>query len=132
MTSIKELWGKGERILLVEDDTAVCEFAYNALSGVGYVVSEAANAKHAMDIYKKENGKFDLIFADVILPDSTGLELLGRLLVSNQKPRVLFCSGHTDVKSQWELLSQQGYQFLHKPFSLYDLLQAIKKAIKSN
>jgi len=129
MISLHELQGGGQRILLVEDEEEVRRFAANFLSENGYVVFEAANVKEAMEVFEREEGKFHLIFCDVVLPDQSGLQLIERLLSYKSELRVLLTSGYTDDKSQWPIICERKFRFLQKPYALAELLQAIKEAI---
>jgi len=127
--SLKELQGSGERILLVEDEEGVRKLAMRVLGENGYVVFEAANAKEALDIFEREEGKIHLAFCDVVLPDRTGLELVDQLLSRKPELRVLMSSGYADQKSQWPVIRERGFRFLQKPYALPDLLRAIREGI---
>jgi CheY-like chemotaxis protein len=94
--SLEELQGSGERILLVEGEEGVREFATRALVDNGYVIYDAANAEEALDIFERKNGNFHLIFSDVVLPGKTSLELVDQLLSHKPKLRVLMSSDYTD------------------------------------
>ena len=122
--------GRGERILLVEDDKALAEIAYNALSTKGYKVFVAENVQEALHLFKKEGGKFDLIFCDVVLPDGKGPKLVEEFLEIRPGAGVLFTSGYVDEKSSWSAIKESGYPYLQKPYSLTDLFTAIKDGLK--
>lgn len=129
--SLKDIQGNGERILLVEDEEKVREMAGIALGKNGYVVVEAQNTKDAMDIFAREDGRFHLIFSDVVLPGDSGLTLVEHLLSHNPGLKVLMCSGYTNNKAQKKVMQEKGILFLQKPYSLPDLFQAIKSVLKS-
>jgi len=128
--SLKELRGRGERILLVEDDESVRESTEKMLSGNGYRVYAAANAREAMHIFEKEGGDFDLIFSDVILPDERGPRLANQFLKIKPGIKILFASGYTDDKSDWRAIREGGHLFLQKPYSLSDLLKGVRETLK--
>jgi signal transduction histidine kinase len=127
--SLKELQGHYERILLVEDEDAVREFAAKALGENGYTVFEATSAEEALEIFKREKGKLHLIFSDMVLPGKSGLELVEQLLSINPEISVLLSSGYMDDKSQYPLIREKGLRFLQKPYTLPDLLKAIRVAV---
>ncbi|MBN2325425.1 MAG: PAS domain S-box protein [Spirochaetes bacterium] len=127
---VEELAGRGERILLVEDDRILREFTVNVLRQNGYTVFEAENAEQALDIYTLEKGKFALLFSDVVLPNLSGVELAGDLLDRDPKLPVLLSSGYMDGKAQWEVIEEKGYKFIQKPYSLKNLLSRIKDAVR--
>lgn len=130
--SLEKLRGNGERILIVEDETCVRDFAERALSRHGYEVFAASSAIEAMELFKEYMDKIDMIFTDVVLPDLNGIDLLDDILFQKENLNVMVCSGYTDSKSQWQVIKQKGYRFLQKPYSLYDLLSAIRETIQKD
>ncbi len=127
-----DLWqgGSGERILLVEDEEQVRKFASLALKRYGYEVFPAASAKAAEELFDREAGEFDLIFSDVVLPDTHGPELVKKLLAIRPDLPVVMCSGYSDQKSQWPLIESMDCPFLQKPYSIADLMTALAKALQ--
>ena len=128
--SAEELHGHGERVLLVEDDEMLHEFATQVLSESGYVVSAAANAEAGLDLFDRENGEFDIVFSDVILPGANGVELAAQLLLKKPDLRVLLSSGYMDDRSHWSAIRERGFNFIRKPYTSSDLLKSIRKALQ--
>jgi len=127
--SLEGLKGQGERVLLVEDDRSVSEFAVRVLMENGYEVLEASNSEHALILFQQEDGNVELVFSDVVLPDKNGVQLVEHLLSLDSDLRILLCSGHGDEKSQRPAIEERGFRFLQKPYSMGELLQAVKEAI---
>ena len=121
--------GKGQRILLVEDEEAVRSLAVRALTESGYVVFEAGGADEALELFRREGGDFDLVFSDVVLPDRNGVSLIEDLLEMRPDMPVLVSSGYTDQKSQWPVIQEKGFRFLQKPYSLVDLLGTVGELV---
>jgi two-component system cell cycle sensor histidine kinase/response regulator CckA len=126
------LRGRGERILLVEDDDGVRAAISEMLRANGYVPVEAENAEKALDLVEREAGPFALLFSDVVLPDKDGLELVDQCLLLKPDLRVVLTSGYTDQRSQWALIRERGYRFLRKPFDLSSLLATIGEALDAD
>jgi two-component system cell cycle sensor histidine kinase/response regulator CckA len=124
-----ERLGKGERILLVEDDEGVREAVSEMLYAGGYTVVEAQSAQEAMDIFEGQEGDFSLVFSDVVLPDKDGIELVEQCLLQRPDLPVLLTSGYTDHRSQWLLISERGFCFIQKPFGISDLLPVIHQTM---
>ncbi len=122
--------GKGERILLVEDEQAVRKLNTETLDRNGYAIFPASNAKEALDIFERENGDFALVFSGVVLPDKNGLELIDEILSHKPDLHVLLTSGYSDEKSLWQAIHERGFRFLQKPYSLDHLLRAIREALE--
>lgn len=129
-TSLEKLCGDGEKILIVEDESCVRDFAERALSRHGYQVFAASTAVEAMELFNEHRDSIDLVFTDVVLPDLNGIDLLDDILFQKESLPVMVCSGYTDSKSQWMVIKKKGYRFLQKPYSLYDLLCAIRETIQ--
>lgn len=121
--TIDEFQGNGERILLVEDETNVRMFTERVLRNKGYTVFSASNAKEAFNIFNKENGNFNLIFTDILLPDENGAKLAERLLALKPELPVLFASGYSEENIE----ETKKMRFLQKPYVLTDLLRVIKE-----
>lgn len=126
-----ELLGGGSRVLLVEDDEILCNFAAKILQEKGYLVRAAKSAEEAFAVFEKENGDFDLVLSDVILPGRSGLELVDMLLAQKPGLKVLLTSGYVDSKSKWNMIMERHFCFVQKPYNVADLLKAVKGAVKS-
>jgi two-component system cell cycle sensor histidine kinase/response regulator CckA len=124
--------GKGERILLIEDEEGVSALVERTLTNNGYAVFPAFDSEEAMEIFEREGGNFHLVFSDVVLPGESGIQLVERLLEKKPGLPVLISSGYTDQKSQWPAIREKGYQFLEKPYELPDLLRAIRTALSAS
>jgi len=125
--------GKGERILVVEDEEAVRSLIRDTLAQNDFEVFTAASVAEALEVFQRKNGQFDLLLSDVVLPgDRNGIELADAVLIDQPRLPVLLCSGYTDHKSQWPVIVERGFFFLQKPFNIVALLQAVREAINSN
>ncbi len=120
-----------ETILLVEDELSVRNFAKAVLVQNGYNVIEAEDAEEALSLHDRKEQKFDMLFSDVVLPGKNGIELTDTLRKRNPELPVLLCSGYTDEKSQWKIIQKRGIEFLHKPYSMKNLLQSIRKVLNN-
>lgn len=117
--------GHGERILLVEDEKNVIDVAEKILNMNGYQPYCAETVQGALDIFAAENGQFDLVFSDIVLPDGTGLHLIEQILAKNLKIRVLMTSGYADDRAQLTIIKRRNIPFLQKPYTRLDLLNRI-------
>jgi len=123
------LQGMGERILVVEDNEGVRAAVSEMLLSGGYVVFEAASAGEALDLFEKEEGEFDLVISDVVLPDEDGVTLVDRLLTRKPGVSVLMSSGYMDERAQWPLIRARGYHFLQKPFGYDELMPVVREIL---
>ncbi|MCJ7813109.1 ATP-binding protein, partial [bacterium] len=128
--SLRSLQGNGERILFIEDEDNILEYVNKALTRCGYRVFTAANSREALDVFKKEEGNFHLVFSDVVLPDDSGVNLMNKLLTYKPNLHILLSSGYTDSQSQRSVIEEKGFPFLQKPYTLNSLLHIIRDSIE--
>ena len=127
----EKLKGKGEHILIVEDEEMICSYAKRVLESNGYKVFCTKDGKEALEAFKKHKAKIKLLLTDMVLPDIVGLKLFEKLFVSNPALKVVFSSGYMDDKADWSAIKEKGYCFLQKPFGINDLLSAIRITLDS-
>lgn len=128
--AVRKIGGNGERILLVEDEEALRKFVGRVLRENGYTVFAAGSVKETLEIFRREKGNFHLVFTDVSLPDKTGVQLAEELLAIKPALKIIFNSGYVNEKSQWPAIQQKGLKFLQKPYTIHNMLTAIKEVIK--
>jgi two-component system cell cycle sensor histidine kinase/response regulator CckA len=120
-----DLTGRGT-ILLVEDEEAVRAFGARALSSRGYTVLEAASGVEALEVVEAQGGKIDLIVSDVVMPEMDGPTMFGELRKRGIKCKVIFVSGYAEDAFQKNLPAGEDFGFLPKPFTLKQLVEAVK------
>ncbi|MHB1054342.1 MAG: ATP-binding protein [Thermoleophilia bacterium] len=122
--------GQDERILLVEDQDSVRDIAEKILRKHGYDVRVAADADTAMAVFEQEEGDFDLVFCDVILPGEDGLHLAERLQSLKPGLRVLLASGYVEDKLLGDI-REKSMPFIQKPYSMENLLRVVREMLAS-
>ncbi len=128
--SLDGLKGRGEKILVVEDDEAILKLLRSVLSQNGYQVYDTKDTAQAWKVFNEHAGEFDLVLSDVILPDGEGIDLIDILLNRYPRLNVLFSSGYTDQKSSVEIIRRRGLRFLQKPYSVEKLLKVVGEVIE--
>ena len=128
--ALAELAGRGERILLVEDEESYREVAAEALRANGYEVETAAGVAAAERKLREAGGAFELLFSDVALGDGNGLDLACRSRTFAPGIRVLLTSGYTDETSQITRIRAAGFPFLAKPYALPALLITLRELLR--
>ncbi|HWD92790.1 MAG TPA: response regulator [Verrucomicrobiae bacterium] len=119
--------GKGETILVVEDDVAVRELACMALRKQGYRLIQAAHGPEAIEVWKKSPGQVDLLLTDMVMPNGmSGGELAKDLMTRNPKLKIIYTSGYSPEILKQDSILAQGINFLPKPYDLPALLKAVR------
>ena len=118
---------KGPRVLVVEDDAGLLELIYELLSAEGFVVETASTSQAALK--KARTGRCDLLLLDVILPDSDGVILHGKLknMLPGIEKKTIFMTGFSTETPVIDYLRSLGAAFLQKPFKPADLLDTITR-----
>jgi two-component system cell cycle sensor histidine kinase/response regulator CckA len=124
----RDLTGTG-RVLLVEDEDSVRNFAARALSRQGYEVLEAGTGVEAIEVMEREKGKVDIVVSDVIMPEMDGPSLLKELRKDNPHLKFIFVSGYPDDAFKKSLDENEAYAFLPKPFTLPQLAAKVKEQL---
>jgi two-component system, cell cycle sensor histidine kinase and response regulator CckA len=114
--------GRGEHVLLVEDDAQVRGAVGRLLRRAGYGVRDAATAAQAMD--RAREGEIDLLLTDVVLPDRNSGELVDLLRQLRGPLPVIYMSGYSP-----SLELGKGEAFLPKPFAPERLLETVQEVL---
>ena len=122
--------GGTETILLVEDELAVRNATADLLRRNGYVVVEATDGISALLKWEANQGRFDLLLTDMVMPQRmTGLEVAEKLLQRKKNLKVIIWSGYT-VDGDWQrVAARQGMVYLAKPVKPAVLLARIREEL---
>ena len=122
--------GGSERILVVEDDDHVRQFAANQLKDLGYKITVARDGVEALAILKA-GADFDLLFTDVVMPGGLkGPELAAEARKLKPALRVLYTSGYTENAIVHHGRVDPGIHLLNKPYRRHDLALKIRRVLE--
>ncbi len=124
----RDLTGTG-RVLLVEDEDSVRNFAARALKRQGYEVLEATTGAEALELVAKDKGPIDIVVSDVVMPEMDGPTMLTELRKKTPDLKVIFVSGYPDDRFKTGLDPNAQFAFLPKPFTLPQLAAKVKEEL---
>jgi FixJ family two-component response regulator len=113
-------------VFVLDDDPSVREALSGLLRSAGLQVSTFESAAEFLKV--KPPASLDCLVLDLQLPDISGLELQRKLAETNGPP-IVFISGRGDIPSSVQAMKAGAVEFLAKPFSDQELLDAIHSAI---
>ncbi|MEI9406744.1 response regulator transcription factor [Mesorhizobium argentiipisi] len=115
-------------ILVVDDEPPIRKLLRVGLGSQGYAISEAPNAKAAVELVQAERP--DLILLDLGLPGMTGLELLGKWRADGLDVPVVILSSRTDEAGIVAALELGADDYVTKPFGMNELVARIRVALR--
>jgi PAS domain S-box-containing protein len=124
-----ELTGRGESVLLVEDEDSVRALAKRILTEGGYRVSALSQGSDALPLLEDPRRDFDLLISDVVMPGMRGVELVRRALELRPELPVLMMSGYTTPLEEDDRRAMAEAPLLEKPFSRRDLLGQVRELL---
>jgi PAS domain S-box-containing protein len=121
-----ESTGRGESVLLVEDDEGVRGLARRILIESGYQVSATSGGREAIGLLEDPRREIDLLISDVVMPEMPGVELAARARELRPELPVLMMSGYTTPMAEADRRALAEAPLLEKPFSRRDLLGEVR------
>ncbi len=119
--------GSGRRILVVDDDQAVCVVIAESLKRRGYsvrTVTTIAERRAQLAEFRPE-----LLISDVMLPDGDGLDDVADILEQEPALRIIILSAQNTLNTAVRATAQGAFEYLPKPFDLNDLNHAVEAAL---
>jgi two-component system, cell cycle response regulator CpdR len=116
-------------ILLTEDDDSVRAFVKRALELDGHTVAVAEDGGTALEILDREEGAFDLLLSDIMMPVMDGIALA--LAAARDYPGlpILLMTGYADQRERAHGLDALVHDVVSKPFTLADIRRAVAGAV---
>jgi two-component system response regulator AtoC len=127
---VDKMTDSSSSILIVEDDKSIASSLMLNLESIGYKVSSAKNACECLEKIKLED--FSIILCDILLPDISGLDLIKKIKSQTENSTVILMSGQSSMDIIFQALELGAYDFVSKPFSIEQLVFALKRAEQKN
>jgi len=127
--------GRGERILLVEDEENVRDAARSILETLGYQVLTAGNGYEALALcqsprWSRSGSPIDLIVTDMVMPEIGGRELMKKLHKRNHGLKAVAVTGYAIYDGAAKTLEELGFvEIVQKPFEADDLARSVRRAL---
>ncbi|SLM28258.1 putative Blue-light-activated protein (Includes: Blue-light-activated histidine kinase; Response regulator) [Desulfamplus magnetovallimortis] len=117
-------------ILLVDDEESIRDFVSNTLKLFNYRFIGVSSGEDALKVYEKKQHMIDLVILDISMPGMGGYRCLKELLMEWPKCRVIISSGYSEENVIEKCIKIGALSYLSKPYTITDLLNAIRKALE--
>ncbi len=118
-----------ERILYIDDEQFLIDMGKQLLERLGYAVTTSNNSIEALEIFKAQPYKFDLVITDQTMPGMTGDMLAREIFNIRSNVPVILCSGYSSTISREKALEMGISEFVIKPIGKNDIGLLIRKVL---
>lgn len=128
--------GRGETVLVVDDEPTILEITRSTLEAGGYRVRTARNGTEALTVFFQEADRVDAVLTDIMMPSMDGLTLARSLRKLKEKLPIIAATGllnATQEEDRGAQLRELGVKHvLKKPFNTDDLFLTLRQALEEN
>ena len=119
-----------ETLLLVDDEELIIEVSREVLMTLGYKVLSAGGGIEALEIYKKNRYRIDMVVLDMVMPDLNGMETFERIRRINPNVRVLIASGYGIRGQAARMLKRGCNDYIQKPYNIGAFSKKIREILE--
>jgi len=129
-SSLGQIAGGSETILVVEDDPSLRTAMRTVLSRLGYRILEASTGVAGWEIWSQNRGEIHLMITDMVMPGGmSGRELAEKILSQDPELKVVYVSGYSPETASKSFRMEEGVNFLTKPFEARKLAQTVRNCL---
>jgi len=121
--------GGSERLLLVDDETVIIAMEKQALERLGYQVTSRISSIEALEAFRANPEKFDLVITDMSMPNMSGDKLASELIKIRPDIPILLCTGFSETMTDEKIKSLGLRGILMKPMMMKDLARKIREVL---
>ncbi|NIM17092.1 MAG: response regulator [Candidatus Aminicenantes bacterium] len=125
----EETSGGSECILLAEDEEALLEVSIQMMERMGYEVVGKSNPIEALEIFRSEPDRFDLVITDLTMPNISGLQLAKEVKRIKPGIPIILCSGYSTTIIKEEIKAIGVNDFVMKPIIKSELARVVRQVL---
>ena len=118
-----------ERILFIDDEKALADMGQKILESLGYETTARTSSADALELFKKEPDRFDLVVTDMTMPNITGDQLAKKFMAIRQDIPVILCTGFSTRITEEKAKDMGIRAFISKPILKQDMAETIRKVL---
>ncbi|MBU8910827.1 MAG: response regulator [Desulfobacterales bacterium] len=128
----KLMQGGTERILLVDDEILIAKMLQQILERLGYHVTSLNSSIDALEVFRANSDKFDMVITDMGMPNMSGDKLSAELIKIRPDIPILICTGFSEKMTEEKIASLNIKGFVLKPVVMKDLAGKIREMLDEN
>ena len=122
---------KKHNILFVDDEKSSADAVKAMLESLGYRVTARTSSIEALEAFKNDPDRFDLVVTDMTMPNMTGKELAGEVMAIRSSMPIILCTGYSEQIKKEEAEAMGIRAFLMKPIIAQDMAKTIREVLDS-
>lgn len=115
--------------MLVDDEKTLADIEKQMLSWLGYEVEVRTSAVEALEAFRANPQKFDLVITDFSMPQMTGTKLARQMTQIRPEVPIILCTGFSEQLDEGQMLSIGIKSVLLKPLVAKELAEGVRKAL---
>ena len=121
-----------KRILYVEHEQDLVYVVKRMLERLGYTVAARTSSIEALELFKAQPNRFDLVITDIVMPNMTGEKLAEKLMDIRADIPIVLCTGYSEKFTRRQASDMGIQSFLMKPLVMRDLAGTVRQALSTN
>ncbi|MBW2647050.1 MAG: response regulator [Deltaproteobacteria bacterium] len=128
----EEIVGGSETILMVDDDEILLNLGQDMLKEYGYTIIPAETGEKAIELYKAQKDRIDLVILDIGMPGMGGHKCVRELFNIDPDIRIVIATGYAATGRVKELLDSGAKDYIGKPYQLKEMLKKVRGVLDKN
>ncbi len=125
----QNLPGGEEQILVIDDEASMVMVTKKRLEKLGYNVHGITDSGKALELFKTDPERFDLILTDMAMPGMTGGQLAKEMLAVNPDVRIIICTGYSEMISEKKAAAIGIRRYINKPMEIKHLALSVREVL---
>jgi PAS domain S-box-containing protein len=125
----EKLPGGNESILFIDDEKLLAKLGYQRLNRLGYKVEASTNPLDALELFRSQPDKFDLVITDMTMPQMTGEKLIKEVLSIRSDIPIILCTGFSEKIDEEKAAAIGAVEYIEKPVDKRDFALKVRRVL---
>lgn len=125
----EKLPGGNESILFIDDEKPLAQLGYQRLKRLGYKVEASTNPLDALELFRSQPDKFDLVITDMTMPQMTGEKLIKEILSVRSDIPIILCTGFSEKIDEEKAAAIGAVEYIEKPVDKHDFALKVRRVL---